>query len=589
MATLERAFVLRGMLSEISIRNVVLIEALDLELASGFTAMTGETGAGKSIILDALGMAIGARSDRGLVRKNTQKAQCIATFMLPEKHIVWRILEDADLEGAEDGLLVLRRTITEDGRSRAYINDQAVSVKLLSRIGKEVLEVHGQHDGRGLLDPASHRIMLDEFGDHQDLLSTCKTAFEARQTAQEKYDDLSRRQVNSDDDRDYLQHAIAELDRLSVQAGEDVLLAGERRLLQHAEGALSELSMAGQALGSDGAHEAQIAQALAGLDRLKAKIAGNTDTELHTSEQGATQSLHKAGAALEKVLIELEEARAAVADAAHEFEFEPGRLDVVEERLFALRAAARKYDVDVEGLVAVRQKFGDDLLALEHFDQDLETARAELEQAEAKYRKTADKLSQARRTAAIQLDKKVGNELPALKMANALFQTQIESGTDSAHGCDQISFCVRTNPDTPLGPLHKIASGGELARLSLAIKVAQFSGDAHKKGRAQGDNKVMIFDEVDQGVGGAVADAVGKRLASLPKNGQVFVVTHSPQVAAGADHQYLIQKSASKDKTITDIRLLEGDTREEEIARMLAGETITDAARAAARQLMHAS
>jgi DNA repair protein RecN (Recombination protein N) len=579
------------MLSEISIRNVVLIEALDLELASGFTAMTGETGAGKSIILDALGMAIGARSDRSLVRKGTQKAQCIATFTLPKAHIVWRILGDADLDGADDGLLVLRRTITEDGRSRAYINDQAVSVKLLLRIGKEVLEVHGQHDGRGLLDPASHRVMLDEFGDHRDLLLACKTAFETRQSTQEKYDDLMRRQANSDDDRDYLQHAIAELDRLAVQAGEDVLLADERRLLQHAEGALSELSIAGQALGSDGAHEAQIAQALAGLDRLKAKIGGSAEEPQASgpSGQSATQSLHKAGAALEKVLIELEEARAAVAQAAHEFEFEPGRLDVVEERFFALRAAARKYDVDVEGLVAVRQKFGDDLLALEHFDQDLEAAKAKRDAAEAMYRKEAQALSKARTGAATQLDSRVGVELPALKMASALFQTQIEPGTDSAHGCDQISFCVRTNPDTPVGPLHKIASGGELARLSLAIKVAQFSGDARKKRRVQGDNKVMIFDEVDQGVGGAVADAVGKRLASLSKNGQVFVVTHSPQVAAGADHQYLIQKSASKDKTITDICLLEGDTREEEIARMLAGETITDAARAAARQLMQAS
>ncbi|PHR92097.1 MAG: DNA repair protein RecN [Robiginitomaculum sp.] len=562
------------MLSEISIRNVVLIESLDLELGGGLTAMTGETGAGKSIILDALGMATGARSDKGLVRTGADKAQCTARFTLPEDHAVWSLLEDAGLEAERTEDLVLRRMITADGRSRAYINDAPSGQKLLAQIGAHVLEVHGQHDGRGLLDSGTHRGLLDRFGALGDLLEACAQGYADMKHAREQLDMLRARQDKSDDDRDFFEHAIAELDRLAPSAGEDETLADERRLLQHAEGALSELASAQQALGDDGDYEARIGQALAGLERVRSKI-GDAETS-------APQALQNASQALEKALIELEEARSAVGVAAEMFEFEPGRLDEVEERLFSLRAVARKYDVGVDGLSDLRQKFGDELLALERCDEDMQAAEKRLTTTRNIYDKAANALSAARKKAARRLDTKVLEELPALKMQNAGFATQINEATGGPHGRDQIIFEVSTNPGSPSGPLGKIASGGELSRFALAIKVAL----------AGTSDIVMIFDEVDQGVGGAVADAVGRRLSALAQGAsgaQVLVVTHSPQVAASADHQLLIHKTSRAGKTLTRVDTLDAKAREEEIARMLAGESITDAARGAARQLIQSS
>ena len=560
------------MLSAISIRNVVLIEALDLELNGGFIAMTGETGAGKSIILDALGMATGARSDKGLVRSGADKAQCTASFTLSEKHPVWAILDDAgmDFDVSED--LVLRRTLSKDGRSRAFINDAPASVKLLSEIGNEVLEVHGQHDGRGLLDNNTHRMQLDRFGGITAELAQCETAYNKLKKSMDYVDELNRKMEKAEETREFLTDAISSLDRLAPVPGEDQTLAADRKLLQHSEGALSELAAAQQALGEDGAYEARVAQALAGLERIKNKIGDK-------GEAPAFKALSTASAALEKALIEIEEARTAVSGAAEAFEFEPGHLDRVEERLFALRAAARKFDVDIDALGALRQSFGDELLALENSDETLKAAQAELKKAEIAYDKAASKLTKARQKAAKKLDKGVVVELPPLKMQKAQFITQISEAPAGPAGRDLVRFEVSTNPGTPIGPLAKIASGGELSRFALAIKVALAGKAEH----------VMIFDEVDQGVGGAVADAVGKRLEKLSKDGQVLVVTHSPQVAACADHQLLIQKTSKGTKTLTHVEPLSSEQRAEEIARMLAGESITDAARAAAKQLMKAS
>jgi len=560
------------MLSAISIRNVVLIEALDLELESGFIAMTGETGAGKSIILDALGMATGARSDKGLVRAGVDKALCTASFKLIKNHKAWELLRTADIDFDPTEELILRRTITKDGRSRAFINDAPASVKLLSQIGDLVLEVHGQHDGRGLLDNSTHRVQLDRFGNYPKLIVACSEAFEILKATTDKVDQLKAAMEKADETRGFLEHAIASLDQLAANPGEDVKLAAERRLLQNAEGALGELTASQQALGEDGAYEARVAQALAGLERVRSKIGRD-------GESAPEKALSAAANALEKALIEVEEARNAVSLAAGAFEFEPGRLDQVEERLFALRAAARKFDVDIDALGTLRQKFGDELMALENSDQELKDAEALLTKAEKKYDIAASELTKARHAAAKKLDKNVIKELPPLKMQKAQFVTRIESTPASPNGCDGVRFEVSTNPGTPLGPLAKIASGGELSRFALAIKVAL-------AGRTE---QVMIFDEVDQGVGGAVADAVGKRLARLSNNAQVLVVTHSPQVAASADHQLLIQKSSKGAKTLTNVEQLSPENRAEEIARMLAGESITDAARAAARQLMQAS
>lgn len=554
------------MLTGLSIRNVVLIEALDLEFGAGLTALTGETGAGKSIILDALGMATGARSDRGLVRAGTDKAQAIAGFALSNS--VAKLLEAHDIEVDPNEDVTLRRSLTKDGRSKAFINDQAVSAKLLSKVGSLLLEVHGQHDGRGLLDPTTHIHLLDLFGGHQTLAARCSTAYTQRRDTQGQVDALIALRSKAAEDRDFLEHAIAELDRLAPSAGEDVRLSEERRFLQGAEGALTELTAAQDALGEDGAFEARLSSALAGIDRLRTKFAD--------SQSNAAKALESAAQALERAMLETQEAREAVSLAAQSFNVEPGRLDETEKRLFALRAAARKYDCDIEALIEARSKFAGELSAIDNADMDLSNAKAAAAKAKETYDKAAFALSKAREKSAKTLDKAVMRELPPLKMERAQFITHIDSGDESALGIDKVRFQVSTNPGTAVGPLDKIASGGEMARFALAIKVAL----------AGKNDAVMVFDEVDQGVGGAVADAVGKRLARLSKSAQVFVVTHSPQVAAAADHQYRIEKSSTGSTTTTQVSLVADDAREEEIARMLAGETITQEARAAARQLM---
>lgn len=556
------------MLSGLSVRNVVLIEQLNLEFNEGFTALTGETGAGKSIILDSLGMATGARSDRGLIRTGADKAESTAAFTLSLDHPVTSLLEvhDIDIEAGED--LTLRRVIRADGRSKAYINDAPVSVKLLSQVGRILLEVHGQHDGRGLLDPTTHIQLLDMFGGHKAELEDVSQAYKSHKEAEAELKSLMMLQAKAGDEKDFLEHAIAELDRLDAQPNEDETLAEERRFLQGAEGALSELKAAQDALGEDGAFEERLSMALAGIERVNNKF-GESDLP-------ATKALAQAAQALERALLETEEARNAVDVAAQSFDVEQGRLDDVEKRLFALRAAARKYNCDLSALIDVRAKFADELASIETVALDIETVKKRAEAAKQIYAKTCLALTKARNRAAKSLDAAVAQELPPLKMERASFETHIEPSPESASGTDNVRFRVSTNPGTALGPLDKIASGGEMARFALAIKVAL----------AGKNEAVMVFDEVDQGVGGAVANAVGKRLSKLANSAQVFVVTHSPQVAAAADHQFRIEKSSTGTTTTTQVHAVADEAREEEIARMLAGETITQEARAAARQLM---
>ena len=556
------------MLSGLSVRNVVLIEALDLDFSQGLTALTGETGAGKSILLDALGMATGARSDRGLVRNGTDKAQCTASFTLPKDHMVWDVLTEQDIEFDLSDDLTLRRTVNTDGRSRAFVNDQPISVKLLSRLGGLLLEVHGQHDGRGLLDPTTHVSLLDQFGGYERELSDVRVAFTARQDTKRELDALLALQAKAGEDREFLEHAIAELDRLDPREDEDTKLADERRFLQGAEGAITELTAAQDALGEGGAFEARLSTALSGIEKLKTKFGD--------AQMPAAQSLNAAAQALERAMLETQEARAAVTLAAQSFDVEPGRLEATEKRLFALRAAARKYDVQVSALAQKRTGFANELEAIETVVMDIEKTRQRAEKAKAAYDKAASALSKARRAAARTLDASVALELPPLKMERAQFKTDISDAPESAAGIDHIRFLVSTNPGTAIGPLDKIASGGEMARFALAIKVAL----------AGQNNAVMVFDEVDQGVGGAVAAAVGKRLSRLSETAQVFTVTHSPQVAACADSQFRIEKTSTGDTTTTSVTAILDADREEEIARMLAGETITQEARAAARQLM---
>lgn len=557
------------MLSGLSVRNVVLIEQLNLEFSEGLTALTGETGAGKSIILDSLGMATGARSDRGLIRTGADRAESTAAFILSAHHPVLAVLEENDIEIIEGEDLTLRRIIRADGRSKAYINDAPVSVKLLGEVGKILLEVHGQHDGRGLLDPMTHITLLDLFGGHQAELKATAQAYIARRETDKALQALLKLQAKAGDEREFLDHAISELDRLDAQSGEDETLAAERRFLQGAEGALTELTAAQDALGEDGAFEERLSIAMTGIDRINSKFSND-------SELPAAKALTAAAEALERALLETQEARNAVSLAAQNFNVEPGRLDAVEKRLFALRAAARKYDCDISALINKRAKFAEELDAIESVTLDIEKIRKQAIEAKATYDAAANRLTDARKKAAAKLDAAVITELPPLKMERAIFKTQIEPAPESAEGMDSVRFLVSTNPGTAIGPLDKIASGGEMARFALAIKVAL----------AGQNDAVMVFDEVDQGVGGAVANAVGKRLSKLAETAQVFVVTHSPQVAASANHQFRIEKSSTGTTTTTHVHSVADEAREEEIARMLAGETITDEARAAARQLM---
>lgn len=556
------------MLSALSIRNVVLIEALDLELSNGLTALTGETGAGKSIILDALGMATGARSDRGLVRMGADAAQCTAVFDVPIGHAAFAKIGEAGIECDPSEGLTLRRRVGADGRSKAYVNDVPVGVKLLSEIGSVLLEVHGQHDGRGLLDPTSHVHMLDDFGGYRDDVAATARAFERRQETASTLEALILKRDKSVEDREFLTFAIAEIDRLDPQAGEEIQLAERRKFLKGAEGALTELTAAQDALGEDdGGFEQRLARSLSGIERVLSKVG---------EETSASASLHKAAKALERAMLETEEARRSVAASAAEFNIDPNELPRIEDRLFSLRAASRKYGVDIVSLISKRLEFATELEDIDTVEHQVKEARRAHEEAQAAYDAAAGALSAKRRVAARAIEKSVLTELPPLKMERAQFEVSLVEAAPSALGVDKVRFNVSTNPGTAMGPLDKIASGGEMARFALAIKVAL----------AGRNNAVMVFDEVDQGVGGAVASAVGKRLARLAKEAQVFVVTHSPQVAARAAHQFRIEKSSTGSTTTTHVTHVDDDAREEEIARMLAGESVTQEARAAARQLM---
>ncbi|MEP6343545.1 MAG: DNA repair protein RecN [Maricaulaceae bacterium] len=559
------------MLTALSIRNVVLIEALELQFEHGLTALTGETGAGKSILLDALTMSAGARSDKGLVRKGADKAQSTASFYLPPTHAVYSILAEAGIETDTSEDLTLRREVRADGRSKAYISDTPVSIKLLSQIGMQLIEVHGQNDGRGLLDPSTHLSLLDEYADHEDLLEACAKRHITWRESTELLGQLEAKDAKATDDRAFIEHAIAELNRLEPKEDEEEELAQSRRFLQAAEGAIAELSQAQVALSDTGVVEQKLSTILSSLERVIDKLSGD--------ESPAAQSLGQASRAIERTLIEFQEARQAIDTAALSFNVEPGELDRIERRLFDLRGAARKYGVSVAALAAHRIKLSHELEQLENISENIAKARVRAEKAGQAYHAAAKKLSKSRQSAAARLDQHVLSELPTLKMDRAQFLTQIETGHESALGCDKVRFVVATNPGSAMGHLDKVASGGEMSRFALAIKVA-LAGDSAP---------VMVFDEVDQGVGGAVADAIGRRLSDLSTKGQVFVVTHSPQVAAKANQQYRIDKQGDERMTRTSVNEVVAAEREEEIARMLAGEIITDEARAAARKLMQVS
>jgi len=566
------------MLIGLGVRDVVLIERLDLAFGPGLTTLTGETGAGKSIILDALGLATGRRADAGLVRLGAEQAVATAIFAPGPGHAAWSVLEERGLDYAADEDLVLRRTLAADGRSRAFVNDQPVTAAVLRELGALLLEVHGQHETVGLLDAAAHRPLLDAFGALAAELAACAETWSlwraARETAQSLTDAAGRSAEEAAD----LSERLAELDRLDPRDDEEVALAGERALLGAAEKTIADIAAAADGFGA-GAVAHRFGQSLRALERARERaVASGAD-----AQSRALRLLGEAIDAAERALSEIAEAESAIDAAAQAFDFEPDWLEQVEERLFALRAAARKLGVTVSDLPAARVEIAARLHAIETGEESLEAAKAAAAKSRAAYLAAARALTAARRAAGDRLAAVVEAELGPLKLDKARFRVAVEPTAEERagpSGADRVQFEIATNPGASFGALGAIASGGELSRLALALKVALASRG--------GEQPLMIFDEVDQGVGGAVADAVGQRLKRLASGAQLLVVTHSPQIAARADSHWRVIKQGEGAKVRTDVEVLTAAAREEEIARMLSGAEITEAARAAARALMHA-
>jgi DNA repair protein RecN (Recombination protein N) len=558
------------MLARLSIRDIVLIDKLDLEFGHGLSVLTGETGAGKSILLDAFSLAIGGRGDTSLVRRGAGQGQVTAVFDLSDSHPVFALLADNGI-AAEDAL-ILRRVQGADGRSRAFINDVSVSVQLLRQVGQSLVEIHGQHDDRALLDPSGHRDLVDAFGGLSAETARTAEAYETWQRAEAERSRHDREIAASRANAEYLSHALEELRLLDPQTGEEEALASRRQVMMNAEKLAAELAEALDALQGEGTSGARLAAALRRIERQAAM---------------APDLLAPVAEALERVLTETNAAHVKIEEALTATSCEPKELERAEERLFALRARARKHKVAVEELPALMERFAADLAAL-----DTSEARAgELAKAVAAARQVYDTLaiglSKARQEAAKRLDQEVTAELGPLKLEKASFITHIDT-VDLAEGdpagIDRIAFWVRTNPGTEPGPLMKVASGGELARFILALKVVL---------AARGSAPTLVFDEADAGVGGATAAAVGERLAGLAARVQVLAVTHAPQVAAVANGHLLIAKEPARgpdgETMATRVAVLEGEHRREEIARMLAGQTITEEARKAAERLMSRS
>lgn len=565
------------MLTSLSIRDIVLVEALDLEFGPGLTVLTGETGAGKSIILDALGLATGGRADGGLVRAGAAQGRATAVFNAQPGHALWDDLKEAGLEVDPDADLVLRRQQGVDGRSRAFINDQPVSIATLRALGEQLIEVHGQHETVGLLDAKTHRGLLDDWGDLSGLLRQTRNSWRERAAAMAALDALRAETAKAAAEADDLAAHLADLERLDPRAGEEADLAGERAILGAAEKALADLDDARKAMGSDTLSN-KLASACRAIERARQRAAHAGAAE----DNPVVVQLDRAAAAMDRTLSEAQEAIAALDEAARSFDFEPGQLDRAEERLFALRAMGRKLGVAVENLPAERARIAQALHLIEDGAEALKQAEARALEADRVYREAADRLSEARAAAGERLARAVMEELGPLKLDKARFRVAVEAldwERAGPEGRDRVSFEVQTNPGAPWGGLAVIASGGELARFALALK-------ASLAGRTHGSQPVMIFDEVDQGVGGAVADAVGQRLARLAEGAQVFVVTHSPQVAARGAAHLKVSKSETAEGVRSRVEPLDAVRREEELARMLAGREVTEAARAAARALL---
>ena len=551
------------MLIGLSIRDIVLIDRLDLAFSNGLSVLTGETGAGKSILLDALGLAMGGRTDGRLLRHGSARGSVTATFQLPADHPISQILAEHDIDF--DGALLLRRVLSSDGRTRAFVNDEPVSVNLLRRLGGMLVEIQGQFAERGLMNSEIQRDILDAFGGLRDQANTVRAAFQdwhAKHTARETAESDAQR---AKQDEEYLRHALDELDTLAPAADEESRLAENRSLLMNAEAILHALNAGYAEIEGETGAENQLRAALAFLDKVSDK---------------AAQHLNAPRSALERAILETEEAMLALQNTAAELTVDDNTLEQVEQRLFALRDVARKHSVAVEDLPMLRVRMSQAIAALDDQSKSLHDLTEAESAARARYTEAARNLNDARTRAAAGLDIAVNAELPPLKLEKAHFFAEV-TPLDEEHwhenGMDRIEFLASTNPGTPPAPISKIASGGELSRFLLALRVALAGAD---------DVPTLVFDEVDSGIGGATADAVGQRLSSLAELVQVLVVTHSPQVAARGSAHLRVEKSDSGEAAVTGVDFLDAGGRREEVARMLSGRKITDEARAAADRLI---
>ena len=552
------------MLLGLSIRDVVLIDRLDLAFRPDLCVLTGETGAGKSILLDALGLALGVRAESGLVRHGAEQASVAAEFEVAHDHPARRLLDDAGIV-AENDIIVLRRIVNADGRSRAFVDDQPASIGLLRQLGEKLVEIEGQFAQTGLLDPATHRETLDDSGVDgaaRDQLALSWAAWRQRAKERETAETaLARARA----DEDFARHALAEIEALDPRPGEEVSLAEERALLMNRERLAEALATAISELSGERGGEHALHAAARGLARLKDKVGGRLDAAV---------------GALERAIVETRDAIAELESAARTLGHGASSLDEIEERLFALRALARKHNVAVEALPQLKDEIVARVAALDDSGTAIAQLKQREEEARQSYSAAAEAVTKARATAAKKLDAAVMKELPPLKLEKARFRTVLTPLREAewgAAGCERIHFEVATIAGAPPGPLARIASGGELARFMLALKVVLAKISAAP---------TLVFDEVDSGVGGATAAAVGERLRRLAKERQVLVVTHSPQVAARGAHHWRVAKSESRSRTLTRVEKLDEGERREEIARMLSGSTVTAEARAAAAILM---
>lgn len=551
------------MLTALAIRNVVLIEHLTLNFEPGLTVMTGETGAGKSILLDALGLALGARSESGLVRTGAEQATVTAEFNLPPDHPVFALLTEQGLQSTQD--LVLRRAVGTDGRSRAFVNDQPISVGLLRQVGDMLVEIEGQFEAHGLLDVASHCGHLDRFAALQQRVDKTRLAFATWRVARQQHADAAAMQDKARTEEDFLRHAVSELDLAAPKPGEEAELAASRALLSNREQVIESLTGALADLSGDRSAERTIAAALRKLQRVADKLGADGAAII---------------AAVDRANIELTEAVAGLGRLVQAVDANPQKLEKLEERLYLLRDLARKHRVPPDELADLHEKFGTQLAALDQQGGGLAKLREVETKARAEYIAAAENLSKARNRAIKMLEAQINRELPPLKLERAKFSVQVEKLDEprwGERGWDEIVFAVATNPGAAPGPIREIASGGELARFMLALTLVLAKGQPAE---------TLIFDEVDSGIGGATATAVGERLQRLSEDLQLLVITHSPQVAALADHHWRVTKELFRNNAYTTVSALNRQDRREEIARMLAGAIVTNEARAAADKLL---